>query len=102
MNPRDPKTWIAVLSARISRERATRSAPVVRLVDRILSEAVDGGASDIHHDEAPRGAEGGDGGVEIVARPLGLGLDGDLHLGAAGRHADALRPQQRIAALQSM
>jgi type IV pilus assembly protein PilB len=32
-------------------ERATRRAPVVRLVDRILREAVDGGASDIHIEE---------------------------------------------------
>jgi type IV pilus assembly protein PilB len=32
-------------------ERAIRSAPVVRLVDRILAEAVEGGVSDIHVEE---------------------------------------------------
>lgn len=32
-------------------ERATRAAPVVRLVDRVLHEAVDAGASDIHVEE---------------------------------------------------
>jgi len=32
-------------------ERATRRAPVVRLVDRILRDAIDSGASDIHVEE---------------------------------------------------
>jgi type IV pilus assembly protein PilB len=35
-------------------ERATRTAPVVRLVDRLLREAVNDGASDIHVEETGR------------------------------------------------
>jgi len=35
-------------------ERATREAPVVRLVDRILRSAIDQGASDIHVEETGR------------------------------------------------
>lgn len=60
-------------------ERAIRSAPVVRLVDRILSEAVEGGASDIHVEET-----GGD--ARVRYRVDGL-LRGALEIPAAARHA---------------
>jgi type IV pilus assembly protein PilB len=46
-------------------ERAARSAPVVRLVDRLLSDAVAAGASDIH-------LEGGDGEVRVRIRVDGV------------------------------
>lgn len=60
-------------------ERATRSAPVVRLVDRILAEAVEGGASDIHVEET-----GGD--ARVRYRVDGL-LRSALEIPAAARHA---------------
>ncbi|MCG6986671.1 MAG: Flp pilus assembly complex ATPase component TadA [Gemmatimonadetes bacterium] len=46
--PEELRTQVAVAD---ELERATRSAPVVRLVDRILSEAVERRASDIHIEE---------------------------------------------------
>ncbi len=60
-------------------ERATRSAPVVRLVDRVLREAVDGGASDIHVEET-----GGD--VRVRYRVDGV-MRRALEIPAAARHA---------------
>jgi len=60
-------------------ERATRRAPVVRLVDRILRSAVDDGASDIHVEET-----GGD--VRIRLRIDGL-LRQTLDLPAGSRRA---------------
>lgn len=60
-------------------EQAIRSAPVVRLVDRILSGAVEGGASDIHVEET-----GGD--ARVRYRVDGL-LRGALEIPAAARHA---------------
>ena len=60
-------------------ERATRRAPVVRLVDRILRSAIDDGASDIHVEET-----GGD--VRIRLRIDGL-LRQTLDLPAASRRA---------------
>jgi type IV pilus assembly protein PilB len=60
-------------------ERATRRAPVVRLVDRILRKAIDDGASDIHVEET-----GGD--VRIRLRIDGL-LRQTLDLPAASRRA---------------
>lgn len=60
-------------------ERATRSAPVVRLVDRILAEAVEEGASDIHVEET-----GGD--ARVRYRVDGL-LHDALEIPAAARHA---------------
>ena len=60
-------------------ERATRRAPVVRLVDRILRHAIDDGASDIHVEET---------GKDVRIR---LRIDGRLHqtldLPAASRRA---------------
>ncbi len=60
-------------------ERATRRAPVVRLVDRILRQAIDSGASDIHVEET-----GED--VRIRLRVDGL-LRQTLDLPAASRRA---------------
>lgn len=60
-------------------ERAMRSAPVVRLVDRILAEAVEGGASDIHIEET-----GGD--ARVRYRVDGL-LREALEIPAAARQA---------------
>lgn len=60
-------------------ERAIRSAPVVRLVDRILAEAVDEGASDIHVEET-----GGD--ARVRYRVDGV-LRRALEIPAAARHA---------------
>jgi type IV pilus assembly protein PilB len=60
-------------------ERATRSAPVVRLVDRVLREAVDGGASDIHVEET--GAD-----VRVRYRVDGV-MRRALDIPAAARHA---------------
>ena len=60
-------------------ELATRRAPVVRLVDRILRQAIDGGASDIHVEET-----GED--VRIRLRVDGL-LRQTLDLPAASRRA---------------
>jgi type IV pilus assembly protein PilB len=60
-------------------ERATRKAPVVRLVDRILRGAIDGGASDIHIEET-----GED--VRIRLRVDGI-LRQTLDLPAASRRA---------------
>lgn len=60
-------------------ERAVRSAPVVRLVDRILAEAVGAGASDIHLEET-----GGD--ARVRYRVDGL-LRRALDIPAAARHA---------------
>jgi type IV pilus assembly protein PilB len=60
-------------------ERATRRAPVVRLVDRILRSAIDDGASDIHVEET-----GED--VRIRLRIDGL-LRQTLDLPAASRRA---------------
>jgi len=60
-------------------ERATRSAPVVRLVDRLLREAVDGGASDIHVEET-----GGD--VRVRYRVDGV-MRRAIEIPAAARHA---------------
>ncbi|GMV06048.1 MAG: pilus biosynthesis protein TapB [Gemmatimonadota bacterium] len=60
-------------------ERATRSTPVVRLVDRILAEAVEAGASDIHLEET-----GGD--ARVRYRVDGL-LRRALEIPAAARHA---------------
>lgn len=60
-------------------ERATRSAPVVRLVDRLLREAVDEGASDIHVEET-----GGD--VRVRYRVDGM-MRRALEIPAAARQA---------------
>jgi len=60
-------------------ERATRSAPVVRLVDRILHDAVEIGASDIHVEET-----GGD--VHVRYRVDGI-LRRAMDLPAAARRA---------------
>jgi type IV pilus assembly protein PilB len=60
-------------------ERATRRAPVVRLVDRILRDAIESGASDIHVEET-----GED--VRIRLRVDGL-LRQTLDLPAASRRA---------------
>ncbi len=60
-------------------ERATRSAPVVRLVDRILHDAVEVGASDIHVEET-----GGD--VRVRYRVDGV-LRRTMDLPAASRRA---------------
>ncbi|HSW28952.1 MAG TPA: ATPase, T2SS/T4P/T4SS family [Longimicrobiales bacterium] len=60
-------------------ERAIRSAPVVRLVDRILAEAVEGGVSDIHVEET-----GGD--ARVRYRVDGV-LRRALEIPAAARHA---------------
>lgn len=60
-------------------ERATRAAPVVRLVDRVLTQAVDQGASDIHVEET-----GGD--VRVRYRVDGV-LHRALDLPAAARRA---------------
>jgi type IV pilus assembly protein PilB len=60
-------------------ERATRSAPVVRLVDRVLREAVDGRASDIHVEET--GAD-----VRVRYRVDGV-MRRALEIPAAARHA---------------
>ena len=60
-------------------ERAIRSAPVVRLVDRILAEAVQGGVSDIHVEET-----GGD--ARVRYRVDGV-LRRALEIPAAARHA---------------
>lgn len=60
-------------------ERATRSAPVVRLVDRILAEAVEEGASDIHVEET-----GGD--ARVRYRVDGI-LRRALEIPAAARNA---------------
>ncbi len=60
-------------------ERATRTAPVVRLVDRLLRTAVDRGASDIHVEET-----GDD--VRVRFRLDGL-LERALELPAASRRA---------------
>ncbi|MGE0159585.1 MAG: ATPase, T2SS/T4P/T4SS family [Gemmatimonadales bacterium] len=60
-------------------ERATRRAPVVRLVDRILRDAIDSGASDIHVEET-----GED--VRIRLRVDGV-LRQTLDLPAASRRA---------------
>ncbi len=60
-------------------ERAIRSAPMVRLVDRILAEAVEGGVSDIHVEET-----GGD--ARVRYRVDGV-LRRALEIPAAARHA---------------
>jgi len=60
-------------------ERAIRSAPVVRLVDRILAEAVTGGVSDIHVEET--GAD-----ARVRYRVDGV-LRQALEIPAAARHA---------------
>ena len=60
-------------------ERAMRSAPVVRLVDRILADAVEEGASDIHVEET-----GGD--ARVRYRVDGF-LRRALEIPAAARHA---------------
>lgn len=60
-------------------EKAMRSAPVVRLVDRILREAADAGASDIHVEET--GAD-----ARVRYRVDGV-LRGALDIPAAARHA---------------
>jgi type IV pilus assembly protein PilB len=60
-------------------EQETRRAPVVRLVDHILSRAIDDGASDIHVEET-----GGD--VRVRARIDGL-LRQTVDLPAASRRA---------------
>lgn len=60
-------------------ERAIRSAPVVRLVDRVLHEAVEGGVSDIHVEET-----GGD--ARVRYRVDGV-LRRALEIPAAARHA---------------
>ncbi|MGD8320835.1 MAG: ATPase, T2SS/T4P/T4SS family [Gemmatimonadota bacterium] len=60
-------------------ERATRSAPVVRLVDQILAEAVETGASDIHVEET-----GGD--ARVRYRVDGV-LRSALDIPAAARNA---------------
>lgn len=60
-------------------ERATRSAPVVRLVDRVLHEAVEARASDIHIEET--GAA-----VRVRYRVDGVLRDA-LEIPAAARHA---------------
>jgi type IV pilus assembly protein PilB len=60
-------------------ERATRTAPVVRLVDRILREAIDARASDIHIEET-----GDD--VRVRFRVDGI-LHKTLELPAAARRA---------------
>jgi len=60
-------------------ERATRSAPVVRLVDRILHDAVEEGASDIHVEDT-----GGD--VRVRYRVDGV-LRRAMDLPAASRRA---------------
>jgi len=60
-------------------ERATRRAPVVRLVDRILRSAIDDGASDIHVEETGQD-------VRIRLRIDGL-LRQTLDLPAASRRA---------------
>jgi type IV pilus assembly protein PilB len=60
-------------------ERATRSAPVVRLVDRMLHEAVEAGASDIHVEET-----GGD--ARVRYRVDGV-LSRALEIPASARHA---------------
>ncbi|HSG46329.1 MAG TPA: ATPase, T2SS/T4P/T4SS family, partial [Longimicrobiales bacterium] len=60
-------------------ERATRSAPVVRLVDRILQEAVSVGASDIHVEET--GAD-----ARVRYRVDGV-LRNALEIPASARHA---------------
>jgi type IV pilus assembly protein PilB len=60
-------------------ERATRSAPVVRLVDRVLHDAVEIGASDIHVEET-----GGD--VHVRYRVDGV-LQRAMDLPAAARRA---------------
>lgn len=60
-------------------EKATRSAPVVRLVDRLLREAVDAGASDIHVEET--GAD-----ARVRYRVDGV-LRRALEIPAAARHA---------------
>lgn len=59
--------------------QATRSAPVVRLVDRILAEAVEAGASDIHVEET--GAD-----ARVRYRVDGV-LRRALEIPAAARHA---------------
>jgi len=60
-------------------ERATRSAPVVRLVARMLHEAVEAGASDIHVEET-----GGD--ARVRYRVDGV-LRRALEIPASARHA---------------
>jgi len=60
-------------------EQATRSAPVVQLVDRVVGEAVDCGASDIHVEET-----GGD--VRVRYRVDGV-LRRALEIPAAARQA---------------
>jgi type IV pilus assembly protein PilB len=60
-------------------ERATRRAPVVRLVDRILTSAIDDGASDIHVEETGQD-------VRIRLRIDGI-LRQTLDLPAASRRA---------------
>jgi type IV pilus assembly protein PilB len=60
-------------------ERAIRSAPVVRLVDTILAEAVEAGVSDIHVEET-----GGD--ARVRYRVDGV-LRGALEIPAAARQA---------------
>jgi type II secretory ATPase GspE/PulE/Tfp pilus assembly ATPase PilB-like protein len=60
-------------------ERATRSAPVVRLVDRMLREAVESGASDIHVEETG-------GNARVRYRVDGV-LRRALEIPASARHA---------------
>jgi len=64
---------------RVELERATRRAPVVRLVDRILRNAIDEGASDIHIEETGQD-------VRIRLRMDGI-LRQTLDLPAASRRA---------------
>ena len=66
-------------SAAAELERAIRSAPVVRLVDRVLAAAVEGGVSDIHVEET-----GGD--ARVRYRTDGV-LRRALEIPAGARHA---------------
>jgi type IV pilus assembly protein PilB len=59
-------------------ERAARAAPVVRLVDRVLSEAVDARASDVHLEPGPDG---------VAVRFRVDGLLQDAHQLPFGAHA---------------
>lgn len=76
--PSQFRSEVAASSAE-SLQRATRSAPVVRLVDTIIHRAIDDRASDIHVEET--GAE-----VRVRYRVDGI-LQQALDLPAASRHA---------------
>jgi type IV pilus assembly protein PilB len=77
--PEELRTGGEAAGEREALERATRRAPVVRLVDRIIRGAIDSGASDIHVEET-----GED--VRIRLRIDGL-LRQTLDLPAASRRA---------------